>query len=160
MTEKETTERKRVVKSTCTIILLLTFFGVSAHSQPRHPKHAAYKESLTVKLVDYHETGVASWYGRNHRGRLTYSGDRFDPQAMTCAHKTLPMQTIIRVTTYDGKSVTCRVNDRGPFVRGRIVDLSEHAARELGFADHGISVVTIEVVQIGDNARLIGGKWF
>ena len=84
------------------------------------------------------ETVIASWYGGKFHGRATASGERFDKNAMTAAHKTLPFGTKLRVS-YNGKSVTVRVNDRGPFVRGRDLDLSEAAARKIGLikAGHG-----------------------
>jgi len=77
-------------------------------------------------------TGVASYYGRRFHGRLTANGERFNMNAMTAAHKTLPFGTKVRVTnTRNGRSVTVRINDRGPFIRGRTIDLSRGAAQEL-----------------------------
>lgn len=77
------------------------------------------------------EQGVASWYGGKHHGRRTASGEVFNQNAMTCAHRTARFGTVLTVTSR-GRSVQCRVNDRGPFVRGRVVDLSREAARRLG----------------------------
>jgi rare lipoprotein A (peptidoglycan hydrolase) len=95
------------------------------------------------------QVGTASWYGRWHAGRLTANGERFNPQAMTCAHRTLPLGSVIKVTDLaTGKNVSLHVNDRGPYVRGRIIDLSERAAMELGVGDRGLLVVRIEVVSI------------
>ena len=79
------------------------------------------------------ETGLASWYGKAHHGRRTASGERFDMQALTAAHRTLAFGTIVRVTDVaSGRSVNVRINDRGPFGNGRIIDLSYAAARKLG----------------------------
>lgn len=87
-------------------------------------------------------SGIASYYG-NESGRRTASGQRFNQNAMTCAHRTLPFGTRLRVT-HNGRSVVVTVNDRGPFVRGRVLDLSTGAARAIGL--NGIGHVTAEVV--------------
>jgi rare lipoprotein A len=87
-------------------------------------------------------TGVASTYG-NESGRQTASGQRFDENAMTCAHRSLPFGTKLRIT-HGGRSVVVTVNDRGPFVRGRVLDLSTGAARALGLS--GLGQITAEVV--------------
>ena len=92
--------------------------------------------------LTYDETGLASWYGEETAvfGRLTANGEIFDPKIATAAHKTLPMPSVVRVTNLDnGKSLVVRVNDRGPFAKGRIIDLSREAARLLGFVDQGIA---------------------
>jgi rare lipoprotein A len=91
------------------------------------------------------EEGVASYYGRAHHGRRTASGERFDMLAMTCAHREHAFGTRLRVTDLaTGRSVVVRVNDRGPFARGRVVDLSLAAARELGIVERGVARVRVE----------------
>jgi rare lipoprotein A len=91
------------------------------------------------------ERGTASFYAARFHGRRTASGERYNHQAMTVAHRTLPFGTVLRVTNErNGRSITVRVNDRGPFIRGRILDLSGAAARSLGVS--GLAPVTIEVV--------------
>jgi rare lipoprotein A len=86
--------------------------------------------------------GLATWYGR---GRGTASGERFDRRAMTAAHRTLPFHTRVRVTNrHNGRSVIVRINDRGPFVRGRIIDVSEAAAEALGMKRAGVVPVKVE----------------
>lgn len=88
------------------------------------------------------ETGIASFY---HEGKWTASGERFNKDAMTCAHrKPMPFNSILRVKLH-GRSILCRVNDRGPFVRGRIIDLSRGSARALGL--DGVARVTVERVR-------------
>ncbi|QIX61735.1 septal ring lytic transglycosylase RlpA family protein [Hymenobacter sp. BT18] len=91
--------------------------------------------------------GRASWYGREHQGHRTSNGERFDRNKYTCAHKTLPFGTRLRVTNpQTGKAVVVRVSDRGPFRHQRILDLSEIAARPLGIVTHGAVSVIAEVV--------------
>jgi len=95
--------------------------------------------------VDRAEVGNASWYGKRHQGKRTASGERFDEYAMTAAHPTLPFGTRLRVTNLESRrSVIVRVNDRGPFVDGRIVDLSLAAARALGIAEDGVARVKLQ----------------
>ena len=90
-------------------------------------------------------TGVASFYGERFRGRRTASGQRFDPDALTAAHRTLPVGTRLRVThVRSGRSVVVRVSDRGPHVRGRVIDLSRAAARRLGIVRAGTGRVRVE----------------
>ena len=97
--------------------------------------------------LTYDETGIGSWYGDEFAGRLTANGEIFDPEKITAAHKTLPMPSVVRVTNLDnGKSLVVRVNDRGPFVAGRIIDLSRESARLLGFKDQGIAKVRVKIL--------------
>jgi len=92
-------------------------------------------------------TGYASWYGRAHQGKLTASGEVYDMRKLTAAHRTLPLGTRVRVTNLqNGRTVFVRVNDRGPMVDGRIVDLSYAAARELHAVDDGVVPVRLDVV--------------
>lgn len=93
---------------------------------------------------DYNEVGTASWYGGQHQGRPTANGERFDVARITAAHKTLPLPSIVEVTNLEnGKRLRVRVNDRGPFVDGRIIDLSQEAARRLGFEKNGVAKVRV-----------------
>ncbi|MBR2252750.1 MAG: septal ring lytic transglycosylase RlpA family protein [Neisseriaceae bacterium] len=91
------------------------------------------------------QEGTASWYGGKFHGRKTASGERFNTYALTAAHRTLPMNTRLRVTNLsNGKSVIVRVNDRGPYVGKRVIDLSYSAANELGFVKRGVTKVRLE----------------
>jgi rare lipoprotein A len=100
------------------------------------------------------ETGIASWYGKDFHGRKTSNGETYDMYAMTAAHKTLPMNVQLKVTNRDnGRSTVVRVNDRGPFVKGRIVDLSYSAAKELGVVGPGTAPVHIEALGYLDDAN-------
>ncbi len=95
----------------------------------------------------YRETGIAAWYGREFHGRKTASGEIFDMNLPSAAHRTLPLGTLIRVTNLDNfKSIKLKVIDRGPFVKGRVLDLSYGAAKDLEFAAQGIARVRIEAV--------------
>lgn len=93
---------------------------------------------------NYDRVGVASWYGTAFHGRKTANGERFDMNALTAAHPTLPLSTIVRVTNLDnGLSVAVRINDRGPFARNRIIDMSRAGARALGFDARGTARVRV-----------------
>ncbi|MFP3942998.1 MAG: septal ring lytic transglycosylase RlpA family protein [Alphaproteobacteria bacterium] len=95
----------------------------------------------------YNEVGVASWYGIDHHGKRTANGETFDLRALTAAHPTLPLPTRVRVTNIEnGKSVEVRVNDRGPFVENRLIDLSQRAAEILGFKEEGTARVRVEML--------------
>lgn len=93
------------------------------------------------------QRGVASWYGPGFRGKPTASGERFRPARRTAAHKTLPFGTVLLVTEPEaGRRVRVVVNDRGPYVPGRVLDLSRRAARRLHFVDAGVATVEYRVV--------------
>jgi len=100
------------------------------------------------------EQGVASWYGQDFHGRKTSNGEIYDMHAMTAAHKTLPMNVFLKVTNLDnGRSLEVRVNDRGPFVKSRIIDLSYAAASELGVVGPGTAPVRIEALGYREDER-------
>jgi rare lipoprotein A len=93
------------------------------------------------------ETGIASWYGVPYHGRRAASGETFDMEQLTAAHQTLPFQTMVEVTNLDnGKRVVVRINDRGPFVKGRIIDLSHAAAKQIDMIGPGTARVRLKVV--------------
>jgi rare lipoprotein A len=95
----------------------------------------------------YQERGIASWYGPNFHGKMTSSGEVYDMNGLTAAHKTLPMQSRVRVTNLDNRqSIILRVNDRGPFVNDRIIDLSREAADRIGLIRNGTARVEVEAV--------------
>jgi len=97
--------------------------------------------------LDYVEEGIASWYGPNFHGKQTASGEVFDMYAYTAAHRALPFGTLVRVTRLDsGASVVVRINDRGPFKKDRILDLSYAAARKIGLIESGTALVRLEVI--------------
>lgn len=99
---------------------------------------------------DYDETGIASWYGEPFHGRKTANGETYDMNALTAAHKTLPMPVQVKVTNLEnGRSLVLRVNDRGPFVAGRIIDVSRRAAQLLDFQAQGTARVRVQIVDEG-----------
>ena len=96
---------------------------------------------------NYDEYGLASWYGGKFHRRKTANGEIFDKNALSAAHPTLPMPSYVEVTNLsNGKKMVLRINDRGPFVAGRIIDLSERAARRLGFHRQGLAKVRVRAV--------------
>lgn len=98
-------------------------------------------------MAGFRQRGVASYYGPGFHGKLTANGETFDMYALTCAHLTLPFGTVLRVTnTENNREVIVRVNDRGPYVGGRIIDLSKKAAEELGMLEAGIANVLLTVI--------------
>ena len=101
---------------------------------------------LTGEKPRYTEVGLASWYGRAHHRKRTANGERFDMRGMTAAHRRLEFGTVVRVTNLEtGKTVKVRINDRGPYVRGRIIDLSARAADALELKEEGIARVRLQV---------------
>jgi rare lipoprotein A len=108
-------------------------------------QRAADASPMPVR-VSRPEVGLASWYGAFHQGLLTASGEIFDMGRLTAAHRTLPLGTHLRVTNLEnGRVVRVRVNDRGPYVLGRVLDLSLGAARLLGMVERGVALVRLEV---------------
>lgn len=114
-------------------------------------KGKRYVPMSIEKAKRYREQGVASWYGyetrRQKGGHMTANGEAFNPMALTAAHKLLPLPIFVRVTNLENnRSVIVRVNDRGPFIKGRIIDLSAGAAKKLGFYRSGLANVRVETV--------------
>lgn len=97
--------------------------------------------------VGIKDRGIASWYGEQFHGKQAANGELFDMMALTAAHRTLPLGSMVRVVNLtNGKHVRVRINDRGPYVNGRILDLSQAAAVKLGMVQNGISVIQLEVI--------------
>ena len=110
------------------------------------------KNHLVQKPLGYNithrEIGIASWYGPGFHGKITANGEVFSKNKLTAAHRNLPFGTLARVKSIQTeRSVIVRINDRGPFMAGRIIDLSEEAARRIGIKKQGIGVVALEVLQ-------------
>lgn len=134
--------------------LLQACTGTDSTASAQSPQYAAgapyrIKGRVYVPRTNpgYDRVGVASWYGRAFHGRRTANGERFDMHALTAAHPTLPLATLVRVTNLDnGRSIAVRINDRGPFAGGRIIDLSRAGARALGFEARGTARVRVTVI--------------
>ncbi|PJI48917.1 MAG: septal ring lytic transglycosylase RlpA family lipoprotein [Pseudomonas sp.] len=105
----------------------------------------SYDSDSDVSGRGYRAEGTASYYGKAHHGKRTASGERFNQNALTAAHRTLPFGTRVKVTNLDnGRSVVVRINDRGPFGRGRIIDVSKAAAEQLNMLRSGTAPVRLE----------------
>ena len=104
-------------------------------------------DGTSAVAEDSGTVGIASWYGGDYHGRQTASGEIFDENELTAAHRTLPFGTEVKVTNLrNGKSLTLTINDRGPYVGGRIIDVSRKAAEQLGFKNEGLARVRVEVM--------------
>lgn len=124
------------------------------HSTANLSYKVAGKRYYPRKSVEknFSQTGRASWYGPGFHGRKTSSGERFDMNALTAAHRTLPIPSYARVTNLaNGKTIVVRINDRGPFHGKRVLDLSKGAAKALGFIQQGSTNVRIEALKAGDS---------
>ena len=124
------------------LIALLTVQPVLGAPVPRVRKPV-------VQVTHKVQYGIASWYGAKWQGRLMASGEPFDENALTAAHRTLPLGAEVKVTNLrNGRSVTVRVKDRGPAITGRLIDLSKAAAARLGFVHRGLTIVEVRVVSL------------
>lgn len=122
------------------VFLLLAILSGCAKKKPRVPV-------VSAPVIGTIEAGIASWYGNPYHGRYAANGEVYDMEKLTAAHRTLPFGTWVRVhNTVNGKSVTVRINDRGPFIDGRIIDLSHAAARSIEMIGPGIVKVRVEVI--------------
>lgn len=140
----------------CGVLIVIGFLvifnhGCSKVSRPDdligYPKPYTVGEKQYQPLAhsrDFHQRGIASWYGAKFHGRTTSNGEIYDMYSMTAAHKTLPFDTYVKIQNLkNGKQVKVRINDRGPFVRGRIIDISYQAAKKLGIVTAGTAPVEI-----------------
>jgi rare lipoprotein A len=139
-----------------TYFICLFFLASCASKHEQENKGSSYyvfgKKYTTIKSSEgFYQSGTASWYGRKFHGRKTANGETYNMHDMTCAHKTLPFNTKLEVENLvTGKKITVRVNDRGPFVKNRIIDLSFKAAKELGIDITGTAPVTIKSLNKGN----------
>jgi rare lipoprotein A len=130
------------------ILALFLVSGCNGDTSYYDDYTAEGEEEIPVQEII--QTGVASWYGPGFDGRLTSSRDRFDQNALTAAHRTLPFNTVVEVVnTENDKTVEVRINDRGPYHRNRIIDLSKAAAEEIGMLDSGTAEVELILVEAG-----------
>lgn len=167
---------KNMIKHAMIIIAMLTPIDsiASVHSHSNTPsstlKHKAdkkksfkknkvYIDKRTIKSkkrlatkIKRIETGNASWYGKQFLGRKTASGERFVKHKLTAAHKTLPLGSVVKITnTTTNEEVIVRINDRGPYTKGRIIDLSPAAAKQIGVMSKGVAHIKLQVMSIPDS---------
>lgn len=144
--------------------IVCLFYGCERAAPPKKPPGYPKPYKVLGKWYqpiphakDFRQRGKASWYGKKFHGRKTASGEIYDMYAVTGAHKTLPLQTYVRVRNLNNnKEIDVRINDRGPFVRGRIIDLSYTAAKRIGIVGPGTAPV--EIVALGTVETSKGGK--
>ena len=141
------------------VLLLVASLGAGAASGPnsseaakitKQPPTNVARTSTTTRShkAKPYEVGTASWYGADFQGKETASGEPYDMLDFTAAHPTLPLGTYVKITNLrNGRAVVVRVNDRGPVVDGRIIDLSYNAARALGFKNRGLQRVRVDLVE-------------
>lgn len=133
--------------------------GLIALSPTSEARPPALPGRLLLPIVVPHvppkgESGKASWYGAERQGKPTASGELFDKDTFTAAHRTLPFGTMVRITNLKNlESTLLKINDRGPGVSGRVIDVSWAAAKELGFLDAGLARVEIDVVSLPQRCR-------
>ena len=137
------------------LLLVIFLFTISCTVSPRYGVSNQVNNKKNTKNNRVKSNGVlrgvSSWYGPNFHGKLTANGEVYDMYGVTAAHKTLTLNTVVRVTNLDnGKSLILRINDRGPYVDGRILDCSFGAAKKLGFHEQGTANVEIKIIEEGD----------
>ena len=125
--------------------ILATIFGVAGAQAASPAEHL--NPQIIVSHHHWYKLGLASWYGKFFQGKTTASGEPFDENQLTCAHRTLPLGSVLKVTNLrNNKSVIVTVNDRGPVPESRVIDLSYAAAEALGFSDQGLTPVKVELI--------------
>ena len=154
-------------KNITNLIIIILLFFYSCTSSPRYGQYSSTRKTPRLKKssklqnpADFKTkgikhrkvmNGVSSFYAEDFHGKLTANGEIYDMYGVTAAHKTLPLNTVCRVTnTSNKKSLILRINDRGPYIKGRILDCSYGAAKKLDFINQGTTKVKIEVIEWGD----------
>jgi len=157
--------RRRLAESLA-VVLSVASLGAGAASGPSSLEAAKVTQPQVVTTVGHNSTkkpkksqpyqvGTASWYGDYFQGKQTASGEPYNMHDLTAAHPSLPLGTYVRVTNlHNGKAIVVRINDRGPVVDGRIIDVSYNAAQALGFKDRGLQKVRLDLYQPTTVARL------
>ena len=146
------------------VVIFAIFYNINCTNAPRYNKtELSSKENYprkstktdSKKSAKKHRRiikGISSFYAEDFHGKLTANGEVYDMYGLTAAHKTMPLNTICRVTNLENdKSLILRINDRGPYIKGRILDCSYGAAKKLDFINQGTTMVKIEVIEWGDD---------
>jgi rare lipoprotein A len=129
------------------VLVLTSLAGCASQPAPSPLPAPALSQQPSAPEPSFTQTGFASFYGRAHDGKVTASGESFNPEDLTAAHRTLALGSRVRVTNLEnGEAVTVKITDRGPFVRGRIIDLSLAAARALGMTEKGVTRVRLDAL--------------
>jgi rare lipoprotein A len=137
------------LKEALATTLLVAVFSLPFTFNDIQSASAASSSSKPSGKADFRQVGTASWYGPGFHGRKTARGERFDQNKLTAAHRSLPLDTVVKVTNLDnGKAVKVAINDRGPYVGNRVIDLSRAAATKLDMTDDGTARVRIEVAEL------------
>src|ERR1700722_11159959 len=156
--------RRRIAEGLA-VLLSVASLGAGAASGPSLEAATVTKTQVTAKQTSgrtskktkkapAYQVGTASWYGEYFQGKQTASGEPYDMRDFTAAHPTLPLGTFVKVTNLrNGKVVVVRINDRGPVVDGRIIDVSYNAARALGFKDRGLQRVRLDLSQASSRTK-------
>jgi rare lipoprotein A len=129
---------------------------IEKKSSSTQNKNTKQVKAVSVNEDDFDQTGLASWYGREFNGRTTASGEKFDMNDSTAAHKSLPFGSIVEITNLDnGKTTRVKINDRGPYKGTRIIDLSHYAAKQIGLVEAGVGMVGINIIRRGTNSEAV-----
>jgi rare lipoprotein A len=157
--------RRRLAESLA-VLFSVASLGAGAASGPNSSEAAKVTKPQVMKTSGLaskkrnrksppFQEGTASWYGEQFQGKQTASGERYDMLAFTAAHPALPLGTFVKITNLrNGRAVVVRINDRGPVIEGRIIDVSYNAARALGFKERGLQKVRLDLVQPTTLAQL------
>lgn len=146
--------RRVLIQSTLVVLLASSLGAAPGQQSSNTAKHSPAPSKKALKKEKPYQVGNASWYGKDFHGRETASGEPYDMFRFTAAHMTLPLGSWVRVTNIrNGKSVIVRVNDRGPVVPGRIIDLSYGAAQILDFRARGVARVRLDIIQLPEDNR-------
>jgi rare lipoprotein A len=138
--------KNHLIKTKSILLVTIVILCVGCASTARYGNTAENIE-ISSSIASFRQTGMASYYAKEFDGRTTASGERYDMNALTAAHQILPFKTRVRVTNLsNNRSVVVRINDRGPFTKRRIIDLSFAAAEKIGLVEAGTTKVEIEVV--------------
>lgn len=143
-------DRRQFVRNTTLLAAGALFAPGCGGLRSARGNAVANGRSTVVGTHGAYQTGLASWYGSEFAGRRTANGEIFDPDKVTAAHRSLPFNTLVRVTNLEnGRSAVVRINDRGPFKRGRVIDVSRAGAHRLGFLYKGLVKVRLDIERWG-----------
>ncbi len=152
----------KIIAGLCIVILSACSGGdlpMTGSSSSKNSKSYSYEVRgktyhVNQSIKHYSKTGIASWYGPGFHGKKTASGEIYNQNAMTAAHKTLPLGSVVEVKNLrNGKTITVRINDRGPFKSGRIIDLSHKGAKKIGMLNDGVVKVRVTLVKLANGKK-------